>query len=194
MPFQNMSDEDVVSIISFLRSQPPVKNEIKTTELSFLGKAVMAFGAVKPEGPNGTPPTRVAIDSTVEYGKYIAKSVANCRGCHTKRDMKTGAFIGAPFTGGMPMDSDPMMPGVSFITPNLTPHLDDGVMARWDEIAFINRFRGGRIHNGSPMPWGAFSRMDEIELKAVYRYLKSLDPLPGSVKKIFFGPGDELPS
>ena len=56
MPFQEMSDEDLTAVISFLRSQKAVKNLIKPTEYSFLGKAVMAFGLIKPEAPKNTPP------------------------------------------------------------------------------------------------------------------------------------------
>ncbi|NQT64516.1 MAG: c-type cytochrome [Candidatus Marinimicrobia bacterium] len=183
MPFQNMSDADVIALISFLRSQPPVKNELKTTKLSFLGKAVSAFGILEPEGPITTPPVSVEIDSTIAYGEYVANAVANCKGCHSLRDLKTGAYIGVDFAGGMPMESDPMIKGLSFITPNITPHMTDGVMAKWDEATFINRFRAGRVYEGSPMPWGAFSRMSDIELKAVYRYLQSLEPVPGKVDK-----------
>jgi len=192
MPFQNMSDADVIAIISFLRSQPPVNIEVKATELSLLGKALSAFGLSKPEGPAGTPPTWVAIDSTIAYGEYIANSVANCRGCHSERDLETGAFIGVPFAGGNPMDSDPMIEGLSFVTPNLTPHLEDGVMAKWDEATFINRFRAGRIHFGSPMPWGAFSRMTELDLKALYRYIQSLEPVAGKVEKTVIVPAAAL--
>ncbi len=193
MPFQNMSDADVIALISFLRSQPPIHNELKNTELSFLGRAVSAFGLVDPEGPVGTPPKWVESDSSVVYGEYVANSVANCRGCHTLRDLKTGAYIGVPFAGGMPMESDPSVDGLSFVSPNITPHQQDGVMAKWDEVTFINRFRAGRVHKGSPMPWGAFSRMTEIELKALYRYIQSLDPIARKVTKTVYYPGENVP-
>lgn len=183
MPFQNLSDADVIAIISFLRSMPPVKNKIEPTSLTFLGKAISAFGLIKPEGPTATPPGSVPIDSTIAYGKYLANSVANCRGCHTKRDLKTGAFIGTPFAGGMTMDSDPMIEGLSFVSPNLTPHMEDGIIAKWDEHTFINRFRAGRVYQGSPMPWGPFSRMTELELKALYRYLHSLNPVAEKIER-----------
>ena len=183
MPFQNMSDADVTAIISYLRSQPPVENELKRTELSFLGRAISAFGLIPPEGPSETPPAWVEVDSSIVYGEYVANSVANCKGCHSERDLKTGAFIGTSFAGGMPMESDPMIKGLSFVSPNLTPHQVDGVMAKWDEDTFIKRFRAGRVYEGSPMPWGAFSRMSKIELKALYRYLQSLEPSPGKVEQ-----------
>lgn len=193
MPFAELSDDDLTAVVSFLRSQPPVKHEVKRSELTLMGKAIMAFGLITPSGTKGTPPKSVAIDSTVEYGKYLANSVANCVGCHTKRDMKTGAFTGTPFAGGMGFTPDEFSHGRSFVTPNLTPDANTGIMAGWTEDAFIKRFRSGRVHKGSPMPWGAFGRINDIELKALYRYLHSLEPVPNKIEKIVFEPGEKLP-
>jgi mono/diheme cytochrome c family protein len=193
MPFAEMSDEDLTAVISFLRSQEPVKHEVKRSEFTFLGKAVTAFGMIKPEGTKGTPPKSVKMDTTVEYGGYIANYVANCVGCHTERDMKTGAFIGVPFAGGMLFEPDPFSEGRSFVTPNLTPHQETGIMAAWSEDAFVGRMKAGRVHKGSPMPWGAFSRINDMELKAVYRYLQSLKPVANKIEKIVFEPGEKLP-
>ncbi len=66
-------------------------------------------------------------------------------------------------------------------------------MARWDETAFISRFRAGRTYSGSQMPWGSFSRMSDIELKAVYRYLKSLKPVKRKIEKVAYAPGEQVP-
>jgi hypothetical protein len=193
MPFQEMSDEDLTAIISFLRSQKPVKNVIKATEYSLLGKTVMAFGLIKPLVPKNTPPKSVAIDSTILYGSYMANNIANCVGCHTERDLKTGKFTGPAFAGGMHMLPDEFTKGFSFLTPNLTPDQETGVLSNWTETTFINRFRTGRIHEVSPMAWGAFSRMNEIDLKAIYRYLKSLEPVHNKIEKTVYAPGEKLP-
>jgi mono/diheme cytochrome c family protein len=193
MPFAELSDEDLTAIVSFLRSQPPVKHEVKRSEYSFMGKAIMAFGLIKPEGTKGTPPKSVARDTTVEYGKYLANYVANCVGCHTERDMKTGAFIGEPFAGGLQMPPDAFSEGKAFLTPNLTPHVGTGVMAEWTEDAFVARMKAGRVHSGTPMPWGSFSRINDMELKAIYRYLKSLKPVAKKIEKTVFLPGEKLP-
>ncbi|MCC5929204.1 MAG: c-type cytochrome [Cyclobacteriaceae bacterium] len=190
MPFQELSDEDMIAIVSFLRSQEPVKHKVERSKHSFLGKALMAFGVIKPEGPKDTPPKSVEIDSTLVYGSYLANSVANCNGCHTERDFKTGAFIGTPFAGGTHFLPDDFSEGYSFITPNLTPHKETGIMAYWDEATFILRMRGGKIHKGSPMPWATFARMTDLELKAIYRYLQSLDPADNKIEKIVFAPGE----
>jgi mono/diheme cytochrome c family protein len=193
MPFAEMSDEDLTAVISFLRTQPPVKNEVKRSEFTFLGKAVTAFGMIKPEGTKGTPPKSVVMDTTVEYGNYLANYVANCVGCHTDRDMKTGAFIGERFAGGLFMAPDAFSEGKSFMTPNLTPHVGTGVMAEWTEDAFAARMKAGRVHSGSPMPWGAFSRINDMELRAIYRYLQSLKPVANKIEKTVFAAGEKLP-
>ena len=195
MEFTEMSDDDIVAIISYLRTQEAVHNEVPPSEYTMLGKALLAFGVIKPQGPKKTPPTTVKVDSTAEYGSYIANNIANCLGCHTARDMKTGAFTGPLYAGGFPMiaEYDPDMEGYMFITPNITPDPETGVMALWDEQTFIDRFQYGRLQPGSPMPWEAFAMMNETELKALYRYLQSLDPQKSKVTKTIYEPGEELP-
>ena len=193
MPFQEISDADLTAIISYLRSQPAVKHAVKEKEIKFLGKALLAFGVVTPVAPKETPPVMVTIDSTIEYGSYIANRVANCTGCHTNRDLKTGAFTGEPLAGGFLMPADEFSEGFTFVTPNLTPDKETGRITNWSETAFINRFRGGRSLRTSPMPWGVFSRMDDVELKALYRYLHSLPPVHKKVEKTFYAPDEKVP-
>jgi len=193
MPFQEMSDADVIAVISFLRSQPAVHNEVKPRELTFLGKAVVAFGMIKPEGPKNPPPPAVTIDTTAIYGKYIANSVSNCVGCHTDRDLKTGEFTGIPFAGGFKMPPDAFSEGYGFITPNITPDKETGIMATWNQQTFISRFKAGRIHKGSPMPWENFAKMDEVELKALYAYIQTIKPVSKKIEKVIFLPGEKMP-
>lgn len=192
MPFAELSDEDLIAIISYLRSQPAVNHAVPSTSLSFLGKALMTFGVIKPEGTKGNPPKSVQIDSTAEYGKYLANSVANCNGCHTERDLKTGAFVGRPFAGGTVFPPDVFSEGKTYVSPNITPDLETSIISQWTEDAFIARFKKGRVHKGSPMPWGAFSRMDSLELKAIFRYLQTLEPVKKKIKQVVYEPGEEV--
>jgi mono/diheme cytochrome c family protein len=171
MPFHNTSDEDLQAIISYLRASKPVKNVVPANEYTPLGKMVFSY-VLKPVGPEGEVLKTVKRDSTIEYGKYLAFSVANCRGCHTKRDLKTGAYIGEPFAGGFEMD----VPGYILTSPNITP-AKTGRITGWSEERFIKRFREGKKVQNSPMPWGPFSRLDEVDLKAVYRFLQTVKPV-----------------
>jgi mono/diheme cytochrome c family protein len=166
MPFHNTSDEDLTAIISYLRAQKPVVHEVPKHSLNLLGKIVKAF-LVKPVGPTETVPVSVKADTTAAYGSYVANSVANCRGCHTERDM-TGGFTGEPFAGGMEIEG--------FITPNLTPD-SSGRLFGWSQKNFVDRFRMGRAIPTSPMPWNSFKRMSDTELIAIYKYLQTVKPV-----------------
>ena len=194
MAFQEMSDEDLTAVISFLRSQKPVNHLVAPSELNLLGKGLVAFGVLKPKGPSTTPPVAVEKAPTVEYGRYIANNVANCKACHTRMDAATGKFTGEPFAGGNEFTPDAFSAGYSFVTPNLTPDKGTGIIAEWSEESFVGRFKAGRVHKGSPMPWGSFSKMDETELKALYRYLQSLDPVENKIAKTVYAPGEKIPA
>jgi mono/diheme cytochrome c family protein len=193
MAFQNLSDEDLIAIISYLRAQPPVKNQVPKSEPSFLGKAIMAFGALKPEQPEKTPPKMIARTVSAEYGEYMAIAVADCYGCHTKRDLQTGAFIGEAFAGGMLFEPDAFTQGYAFISPNLTPDKETGWISSWTEEAFLARITGGRVHKTSPMPWGFYARLDSIETRAIYTYLQTLKPVSQKIEKVIYEPGEEYP-
>src|SRR6185369_3534800 len=129
MPFHNTSDEDLTAIISYLRAQKPVRNVIPANSFTVMGKIVKAF-LVKPVGPEGEVPKTVKRDTTASYGRYIAVDVAECNGCHTKRDM-AGKYIGEPFAGGNDIEG--------FITRNLTPD-PSGRIYKWSQQNFIDRF------------------------------------------------------
>lgn len=180
MEFQGMSDADLRAVISFLRSQEPVRNPVPDHELTFIGRTILAT-VMKPKGPEAAPPSESPpVAPTLERGEYLAHVAAQCAGCHTERNQVTGAFTGPAFAGGstFPSDTDP---AVTFVTPNLTPHAGTGVMSKWTEEQFITRFRAGPVLEGSPMPWGAFERMADDDLRALYRYLDSLDPVEHEV-------------
>jgi mono/diheme cytochrome c family protein len=179
MPFHNASDDDLKAIISYLRQQKPVRHEVPKNSMNILGKALKSF-VIKPVGPTAQPPLSVKPDSSVAYGRYIANSVANCRGCHTNRDMMTGAFIGPDFAGGFKMETATDSGKFYITSPNLTPH-KTGRISSWTEEQFIARFRMKKLIPQSHMPWGPFSGMSNLELKAIYRYLQTVKPVENTV-------------
>lgn len=183
MPFQNASDEDLTAIISFIRTMPAVKNKVPQKDLNFLGKGVNAF-LIKPVGPNGTPVISIKPDSSAEYGKYLANNIANCRGCHTNRDLMTGDFIGPDYAGGLHFTDDPGLKG-EYWTPNLTNDENTGRIHDWNEQTFISRFKQGRVYPTSPMPWGPFKNLSETDLKALYRFLKTVPGVNNKIEKVY---------
>ncbi len=175
MNYRELSDADLTALISFLRSQPPIVNAVPPHDLNLMGKAVMAF-FIKPAGPSDAPPAASPVGPTVERGAYLVGSVGECADCHTDRSMMDGHFTGPRLAGGTAFtsDSDATM---EFVPPNLTPDPRTGRITAWTEDQFVARFRQGRLLPGSPMPWKAFARMADDDLRAIYRYLHSLTPV-----------------
>jgi mono/diheme cytochrome c family protein len=173
MEMQGLSDEDISAVISYLRRQTPVRNPVPAHQYSLLGRVVKATALATPVGPKQAPPSASPQGTTLERGHYLVESVALCGACHTQRDPMTGQFVGPPFGGatGMVESHDPTR---SWSPPNITSDAATGRLARFDEEAFVLRFRAGRAVPGSPMPWEGYARMHEDDLRAIYRYLKSV--------------------
>lgn len=163
MGYQNMSDEDLTAVISYLRTQKPVHEKPPSHEYTFMGKVVKAF-LVKPIGPKGPAPKQVIPDSTSEYGKYLVYNTTHCASCHTKRDL-AGNFTGPAMAGGNNIEG--------MWSVNLTPDSSSRIFG-WSQDMFISRLRQGRLNPKSPMPWNSFKRMTDVELKAIYKYLQTV--------------------
>jgi len=188
MPFHNLSDDDLVAVLSFLRSQQPVKNKVADDHYNFLGKAVRAF-LIKPVGPDGEVAKTVKQDTTAVYGNYLAHCIANCRGCHTDRSLMTGAFTGPDFAGGLKFESKTEI-GAYCVTPNLTPDEETGRITTWSQEQFINRFRMKKVIAASDMPWDQFRNMTDDDLKAIYKYLKTLKPIKNKIEATYVSAKD----
>jgi mono/diheme cytochrome c family protein len=169
MPFADMADRDLHAVISYLRTVTPVPEPAPPNSLSWLGAVALRL-IVEPSAPSGTPAHRVTPERSPEYGRYLAHTVANCHGCHTRRSKLTGSYVGPPFAGGMELEEA----GRTFVSPNLTP-VEGGVLHGVSEAEFIRWFRArGHAGGESPMPWRAYSRMTDLDLSAIYRYLGTI--------------------
>jgi mono/diheme cytochrome c family protein len=157
MPAQNLrnlSDEDVQSIVAYLRSQAAVQHETPPMNPSLLaviltGAGIVEFDLKQVTGPVVAPPK----GPTVEYGQYIV-SFQDCRNCHGKN-----------LTGGKP--PAPVGPSLQ-------------VIKGWTQEQFIKTIRTGVDPSGHQlkevMPWRTLARMDDVELAAMYIYLHSVSP------------------
>lgn len=164
-----IADEDLVAVISYLRSIKSVKNAVPKDEWGFLAKALagkfnpnMAKAPAFVKEKEGEP--------SVERGEYIANGPALCAGCHSPYDVADGFKLkGEKFSGSFQADPDPFEDGMEIQEPNITKK---GVLANFDEQQFVDRFKkGGRAFKGSKMPWENFAKMTEDDLKSIYRYL-----------------------
>ena len=180
MEMQGLADDDLVAVVSYLRTQSPVHNLVPAHEYTLLGSVVKATILANPVGPAQPPPVTSPRGATVENGRYLVEAVGLCWACHTNRDPKTGALVGPRF-GGNPEFTDENDPGHIWAPPNITSDPATGRLGTMTEDEFVNRFRAGRLIPNSPMPWQGFQRMGEADLRAMYMYLKSVPPVNNDV-------------
>jgi hypothetical protein len=180
--YKDLTDEDLIAILSFLRSRVPAPGTPPVARINLLGKIALAY-FIEPYAPAGPPPVRLEPEPTVAYGRYLANTLAGCDACHTARNLETGAYLSPLFSGGLAFKAR-LHPGKVYVSPNLTPDPATGHITSWSEDAFVQRFRAGLLLPDSPMPWGGFSRMTDTDLRALYRYLRSLPPVVHDVGPI----------
>jgi mono/diheme cytochrome c family protein len=165
--FYYLGDDDLGKVLAYIRSVPPIENEMPPSQLSFTGRVVMNIASeitFLPAEliPHDAPrPSAPQSGITPEYGEYLALS---CKVCH-------GLTLSGGEIPGFPPEWPP--------APNLTSGRG-GRLPAWGEAGFIEIIQTGKKHGRflSPayMPWQSYRHMTEDELRAVYAYLMSLPP------------------
>lgn len=166
--FHSFSEQDLAAVIAYVRSVPPVDNQIPATGGKLVGRIMMPLGVfdsdvmplfpaevIDQDAPFETAPPQGV---TAEYGGYLT-AIALCKMCH-----------GPDLTGGPPIDP------VSPAAPNIQAHAAAG---GWTEQQFLDTIRtgqtpSGRSLNPDAMPWEFYAKMTDEELQAIYLYLASL--------------------
>jgi cytochrome c553 len=157
--FYHLSDEDLVAIIAYLKTVPPVDHEIPKTSLGLMARYfilltpdLLPAQAIDHKGPRPVAPQPGV---SVEYGEYLALA---CKACH-----------GQDLAGGT-------QPGEGL---NLTPA---GDLGQWTEADFLTALRTGTTPDGKAlnpdlMPWQMIGKMTDDELKAIWLYFQTVPPV-----------------
>ena len=180
MEFQNLADDDLEAIVSYLRTLPATPHAVPAHQPNTLGKVLTATVFATPTGPAKKPPARSPRGATVANGKYLVEGVSLCGSCHTQRNSGSGQFTGAPFAGSTGFVDD-FNPKRTWSPPNITSDPKTGKLGTLSEDEFVARLRAGRVIPGSPMPWQNFKNMNEDDLRAIYKFLASLPPTENDV-------------
>ena len=154
---RNLSDEDAQAVIAYLRHAPSVREQRPAAEFSLLSALFVGAGLFKMDPPSTIQPVGAPAKAvTLEYGKYVTNFM-DCRGCH------------GPTLSG---DAPPPAPSA----PNLTL-----IMPTWSKDDFFQAIRTGVDKTGHqiqpPMPWKTIRQLDDVELAAMYEYLRGLPPI-----------------
>ncbi len=174
-----MADEDVIAVMSYIRSLPPVDNDVPPTELSMMASPMLAMampGFMLPRDIEA-PPFVQEGSISIERGRYIAEGPAFCFACHSSMDVSSNLTVSKPYFGGQAAaDPDPHDSSMELMAPNLTSH-PTGRTGIWDEETFVARMKAGRTVEPSPMPWENYQNMTEDDMRSIYRYLRSVPPI-----------------
>jgi len=164
--YSHFSDDDLGAVIAFVKSVPAVNRERVPISFGPVTRVLLTLGKMKLpaemiDHANLRPPT-VTPGATVEYGRYLA---AGCTGCH-----------GPNYSGGKIAIGPPDWPPAA----NLTPH-PEGRLAKWSEEDFVRTLRTAKRPDNTelnPVMPRAFGGMNDVELKALYAFLRSLPAAP----------------
>lgn len=161
--FTHLSAEDLGAIVGYLRARAPVDREVPRSHFGPLGRALLAAGKlnilVAPKTEDYEYAARVERTESAEYGRYLA-DITGCHGCH-----------GYGLSGGQ-VAGPPGLPPASNLTPT--------GLGTWTEADFVRAMREGKRRDGSSlnefMPWKNYSHMTDLELRALWQYLGSVQP------------------
>ncbi len=185
MPYPNyarMSQEDIYSIVAYIRTLEPIKNDVPPRKLNFPLNLIVR--TIPKLSEFGSLPYKT---DAIAYGKYMTNA-AGCTDCHTP--MKKGKPVsGMEFAGGFTMG---MLSGGSVNSANITPH-ETGIKT-WTREGFIARFKAldnpaarevplAENQINTPMPWTYYATMDAEDLGAIYDYLRSVPAIENAVIK-----------
>ena len=163
--FRHMSDEDLASVVVFIRSLPPVRSELPSTKIPFLF-ARLIQGVPQPVTE---PVPEPDLSTPAKHGAYLAK-IGTCSDCHTPLNPKFQPIPGMELAGGNLISA--------VASANLTP--DASGIGYYDEALFIQAIRTGYVRArklNSAMPWWIYDHMTDDDLKAVFAYLRTLKPV-----------------
>lgn len=169
MPANEMAwfpDSDVVALVSFVRSVPPVTRPSREIDIGVVGKVLDRLDLVQFDMARRIDhthrPTSPTPAPTAAYGAYIGRM---CQGCHGEH------LSGGPIPGAPPDLAVPK---------NLTRHATG--LAGWTLEDFEEEMRTGIRKNGdrlaSFMPREAINGMNATERRALWAFLQSVPPAP----------------
>ena len=162
--FAVLTDQDLSAIIAYARSLPPVRQPAPTSHAGPMLRTMYAAGQLKLLAAEEVIHDRaheasIVPEPTAAFGKYLA---SGCVGCHGD-GLSGGKIPGAPPEWGP--------------AANITP---TGI-GKWSEADFASALRTARRPDGSMidstvMPIRLLRQMDDVEMVALYAYLRTVQP------------------
>ncbi len=179
--YREMSDDDVQSLVAFIRTLPPIHNPLPQTKVMF---PVNLFIKSVPKVVESVP----TVDRTdpKKYGAYLAK-VSGCYFCHTPFE-NDQTVASQAFSGGHVFE---LGNHARVVTANLTPDLETG-LGKWTEEQFLAKFAEYKeyaekgppkidLAHNTTMPWLELTQAPVEDLKAIFAYLRTVPAISHAV-------------
>jgi mono/diheme cytochrome c family protein len=167
--YHDMSDEDLASVIVYLRSLPALRNQLPSTEIIFPVKYLIRG---VPQPVTSPVPEMPAASEPVKRGAYLVNE-AGCGDCHTPQE-RGQELPGMQFAGGFPFAG----PWGDVVSANITP--DASGISYYDEALFLQAMHTGSV-KARPlnpiMPVKVYSQLTDDDLKSMFAYLRTLKPV-----------------
>ncbi|GIV95624.1 MAG: hypothetical protein KatS3mg057_0281 [Herpetosiphonaceae bacterium] len=162
--YNNMAEADLDAIVAYLRTLPPIKNEIPRQQLV-------------PEGSIPQLPIKQGIvapspSDTAARGRYLMTAVTPCTDCHTPVDPATSQPILSQYlAGSQPFEG----PWGTIYGGNITPDKATGI-GNWSDEDLKRVITKGIRPDGRYvvlMPWEEYIHLTAEDLDAIIYYLRN---------------------
>jgi hypothetical protein len=170
--YRDLSDDDVLAIVAYLRTQTPIRNDAGRTRLDFpVSMMIRTLPRPVEDSPPGYPPPGV------ERGRMMIR-VMLCGECHSQAE-RGEPIAGMELAGGVAMRG----PWGTVYASNITSHPSAGIGAHSDED--LRRvFREGRNRAGRElwvMPWSVTQNLTDEDVDSLIAALREIPPNPNLV-------------
>lgn len=185
MSYSKLDKEDLLDIIGYIRTLP-AQSKVITNE----SEPAFPLNFILNTMPRDLAYSKKPTDTnSVEYGKYIA-TFAACGDCHTNQE-KGQPIKGMEYAGGFVIQNSKT---TAIKSANITPDMETGI-GKWSEDYFVEMFKSYSKEKGfvskkvepgqfnTVMPWIKYSGMKESDLRALYKYLRTLKPINNKIVK-----------
>ena len=164
--YNRLTDEDLIALVAYARSLPPVDGQGTEIRLPLPVKALYAAGVIKDSAERidhalpSPAPMPAAVNAA--HGAYVANG---CIGCH-----------GDKLSGGKIPGTPPDWPPAANLTPG-----KGSVMVNYETPdKFRAMLRSGKRPDGSAvstvMPFRSLAKLDDTDVDAIYVFLKTVPP------------------
>lgn len=186
--FERLADDDVQSVIAWLRSDDPAltpdAHEYPPNNYNLVVKILGNTMFSPPPLPQQPIPLPEPSDK-IALGRYLANDMMGCFHCHSGDMLKVDDEVPERsfgfYGGGIEMKNPD---GEIVRTANLTPDVETGI--GWmNERQFIDAVRFGKNPKGGTLslPMGPRPALTDYETAAIYAYLKTVPTIKNAVNR-----------